>query len=169
MDTTMLTRRRLLLAALAGAALGGCGFRLRGSRALPFASVFITGNIDAEMLRLVQRRITAAGTTQIVDSREQAEVVLEFLGANREKAIIGLSGAGKVREYEFRQSVRFTLLGARGRELIAPITLSAVREATWDDAAILAKEQEEALLYQDMQGELARQLLRRLEAVKPAR
>lgn len=144
--------------------LAGCGFRLRGQRALPFDTLFVTGTLDGELQRLLQRRIEASGATRVVGRREDAQVVLEVLGATREKLIIGLSGAGKVREYEFRYTLRFRLLHPDGTEALASTRLAASREATWDDAAILAKEQEEALLYTDMQDELVRQLMRRLEA-----
>ena len=50
--------------------------------------------------------------------------------------------------------------------MIPETRLSATREATWDDSAILAKDQEEALLFSDMEDELVRQLMRRLEAAR---
>ncbi|MCB1957298.1 MAG: hypothetical protein KDG55_16595 [Rhodocyclaceae bacterium] len=162
-----ISRRRALLGAIVAIGLGGCGFRLRGSRPLPFASVFITGPVSGELPRLMRRRIEASGSTRVIDSRSEAETVLELLSAGREKNIIGLSGSGKVREYEFRQGLRFRLLGANGKELIPETVLATTREATWDDSAILAKEQEEALLYADMEQELVRQMMRRLEAAAP--
>lgn len=158
-------RRRQLLGALGLALLGGCGFHLRGERALPFETLFISGAIDGDLLRLIRRRVSASGTTTIPARREEAAMVLELLAAGRDKTIIGLSGAGKVREYAFHQTLRFRLVDREGRQLIPETQLAATREATWDDAAILAKDQEEALLYRDMQDELVRQLLRRLEAV----
>jgi len=157
-------RRRELLLVLAAALPGGCGFRLRGPRPLPFRSLRISGPVGGELLRLIHRRINESGTTRIVDQGEDAEVELELVGVGREKNIIGLSGAGKVREYEFLQTLRFRLFGKARRELVPLTTLSASREATWDDSAILAKDQEEALLYSDMEKELVRQLMRRLEA-----
>jgi LPS-assembly lipoprotein len=42
------------------------------------------------------------------------------------------------------------------------------REMTFNDAAILAKEAEEQLLYRDMQADMAQQILRRLSAAQPA-
>lgn len=156
-------RRRWLLAC-ASLPLAACGFHLRGPRDLPFETVFVTGAVGGSVLALIRSRIAASGTSRTVDKREGASAVLELLGVGRERNIIGLSGAGKVREYEFRLGLRFRLFGREGRELIPDTTLSATREATWDDGAVLAKEQEEALLYADMEEELVRQLMRRLEA-----
>ncbi|MCB1915661.1 MAG: hypothetical protein KDG52_08100 [Rhodocyclaceae bacterium] len=164
--TTQRAVRRRLLATAAALTLAGCGFRLRGARPLPFASVQVTGAVGGDLARRIRKRIEAGGTTRVVSERKGAEAVLELTGAGREKNIIGLSGAGKVREYEFVQHLRFRLLDGAGRELIPETRLSATREATWDDSAILAKDQEEALLFSDMEDELVRQLMRRLEAAR---
>ncbi|MCB1909921.1 MAG: hypothetical protein KDH15_21380 [Rhodocyclaceae bacterium] len=164
--TTHRPARRRLLAGLAALVLAGCGFRLRGPRPLPFESAHVAGTVGGELQRRIRKRIGASGSTRVSDTRNGAEVVLELLGAGREKNIIGLSGAGKVREYEFVQNLRFRLLAADGRELIPETRLSTSREATWDDSAILAKDQEEALLFADMEEELVRQLMRRLEAAR---
>ena len=40
------------------------------------------------------------------------------------------------------------------------------REMTYDDQAVLAKESEQALLYQDMQEDAVRQMARRLSAAR---
>lgn len=162
------SRRSLLVAAAGSIALAACGFRLRGPRALPFDTLFIGGAVDPELQHLIERRILASGSTRLTGAREAAAATLELLGAGREKTIIGLSGAGKVREYEFSQSLRFRLTARDGRELVPETILAATREATWNDAAILAKDQEEALLFADMHDELVRQLMRRLEAVHTA-
>ena len=45
--------------------------------------------------------------------------------------------------------------------------MSAAREYTFDDSQVLGKEQEETLLYKDMQNDLLQQLMRRLAAVSP--
>ena len=41
------------------------------------------------------------------------------------------------------------------------------RDLTYDDSAILAKDQEEQLLWRDMESDLVQQVLRRLSTIKP--
>ena len=60
------------------------------------------------------------------------------------------------------------MIDREGRSLVPPTTLSARREYTFDDSQALGKEQEEALLYRDMQADLLQQLMRRLAAANPA-
>ena len=49
---------------------------------------------------------------------------------------------------------------------MAPAEITVVRDITFNDADVLAKEAEEALIYRDMQQDLVQQILRRLQAAK---
>jgi LPS-assembly lipoprotein len=42
------------------------------------------------------------------------------------------------------------------------------RVISFNESQVLAKEMEEAALYRDMQSDMARQILRRIAALKPA-
>ena len=99
--------------------------------------------------------------------RLKASVDRRIEAAQEEKGLLMVyTGAGKVREYQLVQSLRFQLLDRAGKALIPPTGLSARREYTFDDSQVLGKEQEEALLYRDMQNDLVQQLMRRLGAAR---
>lgn len=161
-------RRRLLLAGAAlvpAALLGGCGFQLRGPQPLPFSSIYVGADPNSELGAGLRRKIAASGAT-IIDDPATAEVRLEFLRNAREREILSLSSAGKVREYQLKQTVTFRLVNQAGTQLLAPTSISAQREYNFDDSRIIAKEQEEALLFRDMETDLMQQLLRRLAAIR---
>lgn len=163
------TRRRLVRAfgaLLATAPLAGCGFQLRGARPLAFASIHPGIAAQTDLGAALRRRLAANGTA-IAEDPAQAEVRLEILQNGQDREILTLTGAGKVREYQLKRTIAFRLVDRGGREWIAPTTISARREYTYDDSQILAKEQEEALLFRDMQLDLVEQLMRRLAAAKP--
>ena len=163
-------RRRLLLASGAAAALllSGCGFRLRGPQALDFATVHINTPAETELGAQLRRLIATSGTTTAIENAEQADARLQILSNNRGREILSLTGAGKVREYQLTQTLRFQLLDKTGTPLIPPTNLSARREYTFDDSQVLGKEQEENLLYRDMQADLVQQMMRRLAAARRA-
>lgn len=163
------SRRRLVLAlgALAAAPLSGCGFQLRGPRPLAFSTIHVGMSAQSEFGAALRRRIRTSGTTEIVDDPAKAEARLEILRNQPEREILTLTGAGKVREYELRHAITFRLVDREGNERIRPTTISAKREYTYDDSQVLAKEQEETLLFRDMQNDLVDQLMRRIAAVKP--
>jgi LPS-assembly lipoprotein len=58
------------------------------------------------------------------------------------------------------------VLDPRGLELIAPTTLTARRDISFNESELLAKESEEALLYRDMQSDLVRQMVTRLQGIR---
>lgn len=161
-------RRRLLGSALAAtvALLSGCGFHLRGPQALDFATVHINVPEQSEFGAQLRRLIATTGTTRVEEDAARAEARLQILANDRGREILSLTGAGKVREYQLVQALRFQLLDRAGKALIPPTSLSAQREYTFDDSQVLGKEQEEALLYRDMQNDLVQQLMRRLGAAR---
>jgi LPS-assembly lipoprotein len=165
---THFSRRRLLGATVALAAtqlLAGCGFRLRGQQPLAFATIHLGTSMHTGMGARLARQIRASGSTEVVDDPAQAEVRLQILRDDLTREILSLTGAGKVREYQLTREFTFQLVDRNGTVLIPPTQLLAMRDYTFEDERILAKEQEEDLLRTDMQDELVRQLLRRLAAV----
>jgi LPS-assembly lipoprotein len=60
----------------------------------------------------------------------------------------------------------FRLRDGKGIEWAPAQTLELRRDFTFSDAQVLAKEQEELLLYREMQTDAVRQLMRRLSAMK---
>ncbi|PZP64655.1 MAG: hypothetical protein DI596_01400 [Azospira oryzae] len=161
--------RRQLLRALGTLPLvllaAGCGFRLRGTQDLPFKTLHVTGG-DPVFLIELKRAITAGTATRLVDDPKTAEAVLYIDGVARERHILSLSGAGRVRELELRLRVQFHMNDAQGQPFIAPSQISLKRDLTYDDTQVLAKEQEEALLYRDMQNDAIQQIMFRLAAVR---
>jgi LPS-assembly lipoprotein len=62
--------------------------------------------------------------------------------------------------------VKFRVRTLQGVELIAPTEVVLQRDISFNEAAVLAKESEEILLYRDMQSDLVQQLFRRVAAIK---
>jgi LPS-assembly lipoprotein len=145
-------------------ALAGCGFHLRGPQALAFSTVHVSAGKNTSLGIALRRQIALSGSTTVEEDASRAETKLQILTNKRSREILSLTATGKVREYELIQTIRFRLTERDGKELIPPSTLSARREYTFSDELVLGKEQEEALLYNDMEGDLVRQLMRRLAA-----
>ena len=146
--------------------LSGCGFQLRGTAELPFETVFVSGT--GGIVLDVKRNIEAGSRTVVVDDPKTAQAVLEFTQEARQKDILSLSAAGRVREFRLLYRVGFRVHDGKGGEYLPVSTLQLARDITYSDADVLAKETEEQLLYRDMQSDMVRQIIRRLaEAKKP--
>lgn len=160
---------RALVASGAVAALAGCGFKMRGSFAYAFKTLF-SGFVDNSTLGNEFKRVLAADGQVIVISDvrqvDKAQVVLEVLNEQREKVVVGVTSAGQVREFQLRIRLKFKLRTPAGKDLIPETELLVQRDISFNESAVLAKEAEEGLLYRDMQTDMVLQLLRRLAAIK---
>jgi LPS-assembly lipoprotein len=149
------------------AALGGCGFALRGTADLPFKTLYVNLEDTSELGAQLRRYVRTTTSTQIVEDSKAAEAQLQVLSDTRERSVLSLDASGRVREFELRYLFTFRLHNGRGYEFIQPTTIMLKRDLTFNDAATLAKESEANLLYRDMQMEVIQQLLRRMAAVEP--
>jgi LPS-assembly lipoprotein len=161
-----LSSRRAFLACGALAALGGCGFRMRGAAQVPFSTIFLPRTHIGLGLDL-KRQVEAGTNARVVDDPKSADAVLQFTEEVRQKEVLSLTSAGRVREFQLRYRVGFRVHDARNRDFVPQNTIQLTRDVTFNDAQILAKEQEEQLLYRDMQADMVQQIIRRLAAAKP--
>ena len=83
-----------------------------------------------------------------------------------DKQILSLSGAGRVREYRLQYRISLRAYDRKQQEWLAPEEITLQRDFSYDDTQVLAKQQEESLLYQNMRSDAVQQVLRRLNHVK---
>lgn len=158
-------RRRLLLGIGSAVALGGCGFELRRAPELAFKTLYTNFQAASGLGNEFKRAITATGQVSVTPDPASAQVILEVLQDQREKAVVAYNSAGQVREFQLRLRLRFKMRNQAGRELVPETEILQTREISFLESAILSKEAEEQLLYRDMQSDIVQQLLRRLSAV----
>jgi LPS-assembly lipoprotein len=144
--------------------LAGCGFHLRGARPLPYESIYVGAPDYSELGAALKRSIRASGRTRVADTPQEAQAQLSIVSESREKSILSLNAAGRVREFQLRYRFAFHVHDGKGRDFLPRNEILLTRDFTFNDSAVLAKEQEEALLYRDMQNDLVQQIMRRLEA-----
>ena len=155
-----------ILAAIAlSLLLAGCGFQLRGQADLPFERIYVETQgfslFAAELMRVIQ----SGDAVEVMDSPEEAEVVLKVLNERRERKILSLRSSGAVSEFLLVYRVSYRVTDNQGKDLVAPSEISLRRAMTYDDQVILGKESEEELLFRDMQADAVQQMLRRLSVV----
>ncbi|MEP7155715.1 MAG: LPS assembly lipoprotein LptE [Betaproteobacteria bacterium] len=149
----------------AAALLTACGFHLRGEYNVPFASVFLSTS-GASQVAITLRRELSNSPTKLMPTAKDAEAQLNITDERRERIILSLSGAGRVREYQLKLYVRYQLVDSKGAVPIPTSEIQLQRIMTYDDSQVIAKQQEEALLYKDMEVDAANQILRRMTAIK---
>jgi len=159
--------RRLFLASVPVLLAAGCGFQLRRSEGIPFASLYVDSPPGSVVAQRISALLRGDKTTRLVAAANDAEAVLKISREERTKLILSLSGAGRVTEYRLGLRLSYSVTGKNGRSLAAPEIIELTRDITYDNTKVLAKGAEEQLLYNDMDDNAAQRIVRRLQAIKP--
>ena len=180
--TNMASRSRLFQRARLGGVvlalsltLSACGFHLRGDGGhytLPFPTMYVGLPESSPLAVDLKRNINANGSTTVVKTAKEAEGIIEVISNpehTKTKTILSLNSNGRVRQYLLQYSIVFRVLNKQGAELLGPTSIALSRPIDFNETQLLAKEQEEALLYKDMQTDLVQQMMRRIAAIKMTR
>lgn len=144
------------------AALASCGFRPSGPPRLPFQSVYISAPAYSSFAAELKRYIASGGQGRLAAHPQQAEAVLDIFGEAQETQILSLTAAGRVAEFQLRYRVSYRLHDNANKEWIPSSEILLRRDYTYDDQAVLAKENEQNLLFQAMREDAVKQMMRRL-------
>jgi LPS-assembly lipoprotein len=157
---------RLTLLSLAALALAACGFHLRVAQPLNFHTLWLSAAENEPFAVALRETLVNTAQLTMTQRSSDAEVQLQILAAGRERAILSLTTAGRVREVTLRQRVRFQVLNGAGETLLEPADLVVDRVLSFNDPSTLSKVSEEAQIYEELQADTVRLLMLRLSALK---
>jgi LPS-assembly lipoprotein len=150
--------------------LTACGFHLRGhnmqGNAFPFSSLYLKSASPSPFVSDLQNSLELY-KIKIAPSSALADLTLEVVSEATDKQILALSGAGQVLEFQLRYRVSLRAYDKQLQEWLPADEIVLQRSLTYDAAQLLAKEQEEAMLYRDMRTDAVQQVMRRLSRAKP--
>lgn len=157
-----------LFALLASLLLSACGFKLRGLYEVPEALrqvALVTTSQPGQIEPELRRALEING----IDITASARYRLELLEERHSRRTATLTGRADADEYELRSSVRFRVLDRRrdDLELIPARTLSTERVYSNDQGNITASASQESLIRQQMQQDLAQQIVRQYLSIRP--
>lgn len=157
-------RRPLIVLLCLGLCLGlsACGFKLRGSWALPYESLFLDIPAQSEFGAQLKRTLRGSQATRIAEKAEDAEAIFKPTGETRERKVITYSSGGRAREVQLIYRYSFRIVDRQGSDLIEPEVINMTRDMSYDEANALAKSAEEDLIWRDMMNDLSQQIMRRL-------
>ena len=159
--------RVLLVMALSGPMLAGCGFHLEGDHPLPRSLAVV--RIDAvdtqsDFYFALRKALMAAGTRIDGTGQDKSVPVIHLLTDATQSTILSVSTRNIPTEYELTYRVRFSV-DAEGRELIAPEERMLVRDYSYNESQQLAKDREQTILGAALARELAGVVMRRLSSL----
>lgn len=162
---------RTVVVALCALATVSCGFHLRGSGgamlppSLAAVRVVMAGpGVNEPLAVAVRQAITQAGA-RVVESPGAPTLSLVRESVDSQVASVR-TATGKASEYTLRYAATFRL---DGPQPVAEQTVRLQRDYSFDPDRVLAKEQEERELLNNMRRDAAQQIVRRLaRSVGPA-
>lgn len=158
---------QLLALLFAAALLAGCGFHLRGQAGMPFTTLYLdTPNPNSPFSKELRRNLEA-NNVKLLNTAEQADVVLNIISEIPDKQILSLAGSGRVNEFQLFYRVSLRAYDLKQQNWLPAEEIVMHRDYSYDDTKVLAKEAEETLLYQSMRSDMVRQIVHRLSRAKP--
>jgi LPS-assembly lipoprotein len=158
---------RTWLATVGLLAVSACGFRLAGSEPLPavLARPYLSlKNPYSDFSREFEHRLKSAGAalqTVRADSTTSIEVTKDLV----ETRTRSVTAQNIPTEYELVYTVTFIVKGP-DKQLLAPQTISLSQDYSFEENALLAKENEADVLRQQMARDLVGIAMHRLSSLK---
>lgn len=158
--------------ALVAITLQGCGFKLRGSQALPsyLNNVVILSQFDyLPLSRALDNRLPVYQLKSIVGEKTIPEgiepttvVVIKLQPEALERRLLSIFSSGQVAEYELIYSVNYEVIFPFAEPISASMTVA--REYQDDPDQVLAKSRELDLVLDEMRAESADRMIRLLSS-----
>lgn len=166
--STMSGLRRYITLALLISLIQACGFQLRGALDLSqdISPIYVQQNNLFELGREIQSLLNA-NKLQIAENEKQAKAQLALLSEIRSRRVLSVDSNGRVREYLLNYTVNFSIkikqtTGIKQQD--RQDTISVRRSLVFDPEAVIAVVNESEILYKDMQRDVARLILLKLQA-----
>jgi LPS-assembly lipoprotein len=168
MPRTPHIRRALPIAAAAAllSMLGGCGFHLQGRAQLPptLAAAWVDArDVQSDFYHSLRAALKASGTS-LQEAPGNGAATIRILEDGVGERVLTVSARNIPTAYELTYTVRVSV-SIGGNELMAPETHSALREYSFDETALLAKERERETQGAALADELVTRLMRRLASL----
>jgi LPS-assembly lipoprotein len=158
---------RIWLATVGLLAVSACGFRLAGSEPLPgvLARPYLSlKDPYTDFSREFERQLKSAGAT-LQQVRADSTASIEVTKDLTETRTLSVTSQNIPTEYELVYTVTFVVRGP-DKQLMAPQTISLAQDYSFQENALLAKQNEADGLRQQMARDLVRIAMHRLSSLK---
>jgi LPS-assembly lipoprotein len=155
----------LVLAASLGSA--GCGFRLQGSGPVPRSIAVVrieSSDTESDFYFDLRKALMAGGTRIDEDNHDDSAAVIEVLTDSVVERVLSVSALNVPTEYELSYSLKFSVK-SKERELIPVESHVLVRDYSFSESALLAKEREKKILSAALARDLVTVVMRRLSSL----
>ena len=147
--------------------LNACGFQLRGTnlQGLQNASIFVQSSNANVLAAEVKRQLLDAGISPVSIASDADYIVILSNESFGRKVTAVSPSTGKVEEYEVTYTAMLKITGPDKSSIASTKPVSASRDYTFDEGAVLGTFSQESVLKKDIAKQVAATVLRQLRAV----
>ncbi|WP_333876824.1 LPS-assembly lipoprotein LptE [Methylobacter sp.] len=162
----MLTKKAVIF--IAALLLSACGYHLRGAFELPASmkNVFVEGGSGP--LRDQFSQIMQSSSGQLASSRKGAGIVIKILSEDFNRRVLSLSTRGKSNEFELEYRLDYEFANAVDAILMPRQTVEIRREYYNDQQFVIAKDNEEGVIRNEMYQQAVHTIVNRARVVLEA-
>lgn len=157
---------RWLIYCLLLSLLSGCGFQLRGSVPMALKTVFVQAENSPRIAADVSRLLVDEGVA-LAPNPKAAQAVIYIRNENLMRRFLSISAVtGRIEEMELNLRVDLEARTPQNKVLLEPQNILLLREYSFDQNAILAKDAEEQVLREELYQDITAQIMRRIRAIQ---
>lgn len=150
--------------------LAACGFHLRGLMdstplKFPFSRLYIDVGSGSRLAAPLLLAMKSYPNILVMDQAATADGVLRIISEKTNKDLSSIDRSGQASEYRLSYVVT-AQIWINGRQVGPDIVLNQSRTMTYSDSAVLGKDQEETLLWDDMARNVAQLMVYRLSSTR---
>ena len=147
--------------------LSACGWQLRDAPLLSdsLGTIYVSYHESQATIATEIERALKANNVKLVSSSENPNYQLKIIDTNQSRRITTLNSSARATQYKIFQTVDFIVLDTMGKPIIPVTTVSAESTYNFDDSDLLASQNEEIFLKNNLRSKVIRQILRRLGEV----
>jgi LPS-assembly lipoprotein len=149
--------------------LSACGYHLRGAFELPenMKSVYVEGG-SGSLLEQFRQIMKASSSAQLASSRKGAGIVIKIFNEDFNRRVLSLSERGKTNEFELVYHLDYEFANVSDALLMERQTVDVRREYYNDQQFIIAKDNEEAVIRNEMYRQAVQTIINHAKVVLEA-
>jgi len=148
--------------------LSACGYHLRGALELPsnMKNVYVEGGSSPLLEQF--RQVMKSSSAQLAGSRKDAGIVVKIANEQFNRRVLSLSSRGKSNEFELEYRLDYEFANAADAVLMPRQSVEVRREYYNDQQFMIAKDQEEAVIRNEMYQQAVQTIVNRARVVLEA-
>jgi LPS-assembly lipoprotein len=166
MESRVLIKKSVIL--IMALLLNACGYHLRGALDLPagLKNVYLEGG--SAQLREQFKRAMEISSVPLASSLETAGIIVKIFDEDSQRRVLSLSSGGTANDFELAYRFDYELVDSKNKVLSARQPVEIKREYYNNQLAVIAKDNEETVIRNEMYQQAVRTIVNRARVVLEA-